>query len=165
MKTSTLRKLAKQALNYLASLKQPLPCETNVDWYEQNTKDYQALLKLNKAGLGSTEEELQTLVDTPLSKEEVTKVVKRIKVLDKKYQDEVAYEEKIEKTPKYWDGFFSGYQVTATPQCERIMKGIDNRMAKISEEQSKLFKLVTRDQCHDNDYTTCGMDDEDFKEV
>ena len=52
------RKLAEKALRYLNSLNEPLPDETDKKWYEQNASDYQALLKLNTAGLGTTVDEL-----------------------------------------------------------------------------------------------------------
>lgn len=51
-------KLAIQALRYLTSLKQTLPCESDVDFYKQNKIDYESLLTLNKKGLGATEAEL-----------------------------------------------------------------------------------------------------------
>ena len=59
-----LNKLAIQALRYLSSLKQPLPCESDVEFYAQNKSDYEALLTLNEKGLGATEAELFKLALT-----------------------------------------------------------------------------------------------------
>jgi len=89
-----LATLAKQALNYLASLKQPLPEESEIRWYQQNEKDYQALLTLNKQGLGATIEEL-TEVANP-KKVRITKetslnisfeVMENGKVIEKDFMD------------------------------------------------------------------------------
>ena len=59
-----LLSLTIQAINYLTSLKSPLPCDQTEEgkaWYIQNEKDYQALLTLNKMGLGTSFEDLEEL--------------------------------------------------------------------------------------------------------
>ncbi len=72
MNTQNIAKLAKMAISYLTSLKQPLPCDKTTQgkrWYIENEKQYQALQYINVTlGLGSTLEELEELTKTPTLK-------------------------------------------------------------------------------------------------
>jgi len=58
-----LADLATQALRYLESLQQPLPDASDTKFYDQNEKDYQALLTLNLMGQGATAGELEKLAN------------------------------------------------------------------------------------------------------
>jgi hypothetical protein len=159
------RKLANQALRYLASLGQQLPDESDTDWYKQNSDDYQALLKLNNAGIGPTVEELEALANAPLTDTEIKRIVKRLKMIDSLVIAEYDKQEVIEKTPKYWDGFFSGYEASPTNRCKQLLNGIKTRIDRLSAEQSDLFKKITMQEAIDFEYCCDGMDEEDFKVI
>ena len=157
------RKIAQQALNYLESLNKPLPPETDTAFYEQNREDYQALLKLNQKGLGASEADLKALVDAPLTEFEIKRIVKRMIKVDSLIFAEYDKREVIEKTPRYWNGFFSGYEVTPTARCEQLLNNSKARQDKLEDELSSLYKKITIEQAMNFGYCVDGMENEDFK--
>jgi hypothetical protein len=158
------RKLAAQALRYLASLKQPLPPESDTAFYKQNSADYQALAMLNNKKLGATTEALEALVNAPLSASECKRIVKRLQKLDALYSLEIKKEEAIDNNPKYWDGFFSGLEASPTNRCKQLKRGIENRIEQITNEQNKLYQQITKQQALDAGYWfACDMESDDFK--
>jgi hypothetical protein len=156
------RELARQALRYLDSLKMPLPDESDNEFYLQNHLDYEALLTLNNKGFGASVRELIDLVNAPLTNIEVKQIVKRIIKIDNLVFEERAKEEKIESDPKYWDGYFSGYEASPTRRCEQLKRGINARVNRLGSEQSNLFKKITMQQAIDNNYYVDGMEESDF---
>lgn len=157
------RKLAIQALNYLSSISKPLPCESDTQFYEQNRADYAALLKLNKKGLGATEAELLALSNAPLSEKEVKAVVSKLIKLDALISAEYAKQERIEKTPNYWDGFYSGYEATPTNRCKQLLSNSNKRINNYSKQHSELAQSITINLAAEQGYCVDGMDDKDFK--
>ena len=157
------RELAKQALRYLASLNKPLPDESDTEFYDQNRTDYEALLTLNNKAIGASEAELQELANAPLSDTEVNRIVKRLSKIDELVFAEHAKDERIERDPKYWDGFFSGYEASPTRRCEQLQRGIKARISKLSSEQFDLFGQLTMQQAMEFGYCVDGMDEDDFK--
>lgn len=157
------RKLATQALDYLKSLKQPLPPESDTQFYEKNREDYQALLKLNQKGLGASEDELIALVNAPLTETEIKRIVKRMTKVDALIMAEYEKRDIIEKTPRYWIGFFSGYEATPTARCEQLLTNSDKRQSKLENELSSLYQKITIEQAIDFGYCVDGMEVEDFK--
>lgn len=157
------RNLARQALRYIAALKQPLPEASDADFYTQNSSDYEALLTLNKKGLGTSEDDLLLIADAPFTDAELNRIVKRLKRVDELILAEHVKEEKIDRDPKYWDGFFSGYEASPTRRCEQLMRGIKSRVNKLSSELSELFNEITMQQAMDFGYCCDGMNEDDFK--
>jgi hypothetical protein len=101
--------------------------------------------------------------NAPLTEREIKRVVARLMTIDGLIAKEYAKEEATNNTPNYWQGFFSGYESTPTPRCKQILAGITARTNKLSNEQSALFKQITKQQAEDFGYCVSGMDDEDFK--
>lgn len=100
--------------------------------------------------------------NAPLTNTEIKRVVVRLGTIDGLITKEYAKEEAINNTPKYWQGFFSGYESTPTPRGKQILAGIAARTTKLSNEQAALFKQITKQQAEDFGYCVSGMDDEDF---
>lgn len=98
MNTQNIAKLAKMAISYLNSLKQPLPCDKTAQgkkWYTENEKQYQALQYINVTlGLGSTIEELEELTSTPTLKATI-KQFKTSYIKSSKFftESEIAFEQ------------------------------------------------------------------------
>ncbi len=157
-----IRNQAAQAIRYLKSLRDPLPPESDADFYKQNDADYQSLLTLNNKGLGRTVEELQELVDAPLTVGEIKRVVNRLQKIDDLIQTEYDKEESIQQSSKYWNGFFSGFTPTPTNRCQQLLNGIKSRLSKLYEEQSALFQQITIEQATNAGYCCDGMDENDF---
>jgi len=100
--------------------------------------------------------------NAPLTDTEIKRVVARLGTIDGLIAKEYAKEEATNNTPKYWQGFFSGYESTPTPRGKQILAGIAARTTKLSNEQAALFKQITKQQAEDFGYCVSGMDDEDF---
>lgn len=139
------RKLAQQALNYLDSLKSN-DTPSCIKWLKQNDRDYNALLKLNKNGLGSTTEELMAMAKAPLTDRYAKAAIARIDKIENKISELRQNIEVIENNPAFWTNFFSGYEVIPTAACKRRLEAIDERIRKYSIEEGKLMKSVTIEQ-------------------
>ncbi|MBE0421322.1 hypothetical protein EI165_14495 [Pseudoalteromonas nigrifaciens] len=139
------RKLAQQALNYLESLKS-YDSPDCMKWHEQNKRDYNALLKLNKKGLGNTTEELEAMAKAPLTDRYAKAAIERIDKIERKITELRNNIEAIEDNPVWWKNFFSGYEVIPTAACKRKLQAIENRIKKYCIEEGKLMKSVTIEQ-------------------
>ena len=157
------RKLSIQALSYLASLKQPLPCESDVEFYKQNKVNYEALYTLNKKGLARTENELNAMANAPLTKKEIKATVKKLIKNDSLVCAEYDKQDLIGETPKYWSNFYSGYEAQPTGRCSQLMANSYLRISKLSAEHSALVATITMNEAIEFGYPTDCMED-DFKQ-
>ncbi|MGP5159712.1 hypothetical protein [Pseudoalteromonas prydzensis] len=159
------RKLAAKAIEYLAVLgsNAEYPPDSNKAFYKKLDANYGALLTLNNAGLGATNEELQAMVDAPLNPSEIAAIVKRLVKLDALISAEYKKEDDLNADPTKWKNFFSGYKSEPTGRCSQLLKGIEARVKRYSQEQSELFKSITMEQAERQGYCVGGMDIEDFK--
>lgn len=142
----TLAEESTQALRYLESLRNPLPEESDTEFYAQNAKDYQALLFLNEKGLGATEDELKFLANTALSEPKAKRIVKRMIKIDALIFSEYEKQEKIQRNPKYWVGYYSGYEAYPTRRCTQLISNSENRQEKLIKELRELSRRITAEQ-------------------
>jgi len=150
--TMNTRKLAIQAISYLESLGKTLPNESDAAWYKQNERNYQALLKLNKANLGKTMAELVELASAPLTDRYAKEAVERMCRIDTEISKTYKREEEIEKTPSLWHGFYSGYEVTPKAICKRQLDALERKREKLNKQHTELAKSITAEQAQKFNY-------------
>lgn len=102
-------------------------------------------------------------IELAKTNQEMKRIVKRLNKIDELIRNENDKENNIEITPKYWNGFFTGYGVSPTARCVQLTKGIEKRTSKLENEQFDLFQKITINQASKFGYCTDGMEEADFK--
>ena len=155
------RNLAMQAISYLNSLK----CSDIPDcqkFFNDREREYAALLKLNKAGLGATMSELQELANEPLKDQYAKKVIAQLKKIDLRVSKLDKRKDGIDKDPSMWKNFFSGYESVPTYKCKQALESIESQSNKLASKMDKLLKSITMEQDEKFGYEVIGLDESDF---
>ena len=155
------RNLAIQAISYLNSLDgNDIPdCKK---WFDKREREYAALLKLNKAGLGATMGELQKMADEPLKDQYAKKVIAQLKKIDLRVSELDKRKDGIDKNPNMWKNFFSGLESVPTYKCKQALDSIESQTNKLASKMDELLKSITMEQAEKFGYPVIGLDESDF---